>query len=77
MGWPVILTPQSLEDLQETISYIARDSPERARKFGNVLIDKAFSIGTFPQMGHVVRELGDPSVREIISDYLRSGSRTE
>ena len=41
MGWPVILTPQSQDDLREIVSYIARDSSERARKFGNTLIDKA------------------------------------
>ena len=51
MGWPVILTPQSQDDLREIVSYIARDSPDRARRFGNTLIDKALSIGTFPEMG--------------------------
>lgn len=71
MGWPVILTPQSQADLQEIVSYIARDSPERARRFGNVLIDKAMFIGTFPEMGQVVPEVRDPSVREIIHGSYR------
>jgi toxin ParE1/3/4 len=71
MGWPVILTPQSQDDLREIVSYIARDSPDRARAFGNALIDKALSIGTFPEMGQIVLELGDPSVREIIHGSYR------
>jgi len=30
-GWPVILTPQSQEDLRKIVLFIARDSPDRAR----------------------------------------------
>ena len=71
MGWPVILTPQSQEDLREIVTYIARDSPERARTFGNILIDKALSITAFPEMGQVVPEVADPSVREIIHGSYR------
>lgn len=71
MGWPVILTPQSQVDLREIVSFIARDSPERARRFGNILIDKALSIGSFPEMGQVVPEVNDPSVREIIHGSYR------
>jgi toxin ParE1/3/4 len=70
MGWPVILTPQSQDDLREIVSYIARDSPDRARRF-NTLIDKALSIGTFPEMGQIVLEVGDPSVREIVHGSYR------
>jgi plasmid stabilization system protein ParE len=62
MGWPVVLTPQAQDDLREIVSYIARDSPDRARRFGNTLIDQALSIGIFPEMGQVVFEVGDPSV---------------
>jgi toxin ParE1/3/4 len=57
--------------LREIVSYIARDSPDRARAFGNTLIDKALSIGAFPEMGQIVLELGDPSVREIIHGSYR------
>ena len=71
MGWPVILTPQSQDDLREIVSYIARDSPDRARRFGNTLIDKALFIGTFPEMGQIVLEVGDPSVREIVHGSYR------
>ena len=65
-GWPVILTPQSQEDLRKIVLFIARDSPDRARAFGNTLIDKALSIGVHPEMGRVVPEQDDPAIREIL-----------
>lgn len=71
MGWPVILTPQSQDDLYEIVSFIARDSPKRARTFGNVLVDKALSIGAHPDMGRVVPEQDDPNVREIVYQAYR------
>jgi toxin ParE1/3/4 len=71
MGWPVILTDQSQDDLREIVSFIACDSSERARRFGNELIDQALSIGNFPEIGRTVPELGDPSVREIIHGSYR------
>jgi plasmid stabilization system protein ParE len=71
MGWPVILTEQSQADLREIVCFIARDSAERARRFGNALLDQALSIGHFPEMGRVVPELGDPAVRELIHGSYR------
>jgi toxin ParE1/3/4 len=71
MGFPVILTPQALEDLQQIVSFIARDNPERARSFGNELIDKALSLATLPQRGRVMPELNDPDVREIVYGSYR------
>ena len=66
MGFPVILTPQSQDDLAHIVRYIARDNPEQARAFGNLLIDKALSIGALPERGRVVPEVSESSVREII-----------
>ena len=71
MGFPVILTPQSQDDLAHIVRYIAKDNPHHARAFGNHLIDKALSIGAFPERGRVVPEAGEPSVREIIHGPYR------
>ena len=71
MGVKVILTPQSLDDLREVVTYIAKDNPERARSFGNELIDSALSLATFPERGRVVPEIGEPAVREIIHGSYR------
>ena len=71
MGLPVVFTPKAQEDLADIVRFIARDSSDRARSFGNVLIDQATSIGDFPNIGRVVPELGDPSVRELIHGAYR------
>jgi plasmid stabilization system protein ParE len=71
MGWPVVLTPQSQDDLREIVSFIARDSPARARTFGNILVDKALAIGAHPEMGRVVPEEDDSAVREIVHGAYR------
>jgi plasmid stabilization system protein ParE len=71
MGFPVILTLPAQEDLQQIVSFIARDNPERARTFGNLLIDKAVSLAPFPHIGRVVPELNEATVREIIFGSYR------
>ena len=71
MGIPVILTQQSRDDLQIIVRRIARDSPDRARAFGNLLIDKALSISSLPERGRIVPELNESSVREIIHGSYR------
>ena len=71
MGYPVVLTPQSQKDLQSIVRFIRRDSPQRAISFGNLLIDKALSLGPFPEIGRVVPEIDDQSVREIIHGSYR------
>lgn len=71
MGCRVILTPQSQTDLQEIVSFIRRDSPQRACAFGNLLLDKALSLTAFPLMGRIVPEINAPSVREIIHGFYR------
>ncbi len=45
MGFPVILTPQSEDDLAHIVRYIAKDNPDHAKAFGNFLIDKAAPSG--------------------------------
>src|SRR5438045_4121276 len=49
MGWPLVLTDQSQDDLRTIVVFIARDNPEAARSFGNQLIDQALLIGKFPK----------------------------
>ena len=71
MGCKVILTPQSLDDLEEAVAFIAKGNPERARTYGNELIDRALSVATFPERGRVVPEIAEPTVREIIHGPYR------
>jgi toxin ParE1/3/4 len=71
MGYRVIFTPQSQDDLKGIVSFIAKDNPVRARTFGNELIDRALSVSIFPELGRVVPEIDEPSVREIIHGPYR------
>ena len=71
MDGKVILTPQSIDDLKEAVIFIAPHNPERARSFGNELIDRALTLATFPERGRVVPEIGEPAVREIIHGSYR------
>ena len=71
MGFKVILTPQSLYDLEGTVRFIAKDNPDRARSFGNELINRALSTENFPERGRMVTEISEPSVREIIHGAYR------
>ncbi len=71
MGVPVIITPTALRDLEAIVRFIALDSPDRARRFGHALIEKALSLGQFPEMGCVTSELDDPAVREIVHGSYR------
>jgi plasmid stabilization system protein ParE len=71
MGFKVILTPQSIDDLRKIVSFVAQQNPERARTFGYELIDQALSLATFPERGRVVPEIGEPSVREVIHGSFR------
>jgi len=71
MGYKVILTPQSMGDLEAIVTFIAKDNSERARTFGNELIDRALSLATLPERGRVVPEIGEPVIREIMHGSYR------
>jgi plasmid stabilization system protein ParE len=71
MGFKVILTPQSLNDLQQIVAFIAKDNPERSRTYGNELIDHALSVAAFPELGRIVPEIDEPAVREVIHGAYR------
>lgn len=66
MDYKVILSPRSIQDLQEIVRYISLDNPAQAEKFGRLLIEKTRVLETFPEIGREVPELGDPGIREII-----------
>jgi toxin ParE1/3/4 len=48
------LTSQAARDLQEILSYIARDNPAAAERFGLALVEKAELLKTFPMLGKKV-----------------------
>ena len=65
MGYQVALSPSARRDLRDIVRYISWDSPERAVTFGQFLVSSTKRLADFPEMGRVVPEFGDPSIREI------------
>lgn len=66
MGYQVSLSPSARRDLRDIVRYISVDSPERAVRFGRLLASSAKRLSDFPEMGRVVPEFVDPSIREIV-----------
>jgi plasmid stabilization system protein ParE len=66
MDYQVILSPSARTDLRDIVRYISFDAPDRAVRFGQFLASRTKVLGQFPELGRVVPEVGDTSIREII-----------
>jgi toxin ParE1/3/4 len=66
MGYQVALSPSARRDLRDIVRYISLDSPERAVDLGQFLVSSTKRLADFPEMGRVVPEFEDPSLREIV-----------
>ena len=64
-------THEALKRLIEIEDYIAEDSPTRAQKFTNQIIQKAESLKKHPQKGRIVPEFSIPELRELIYKNYR------
>jgi toxin ParE1/3/4 len=67
----IIWTHEALEQLTAIEDYISKDSPERAAKFVDQLIEHAESLPDRPRMGRVVPEIANPEMRELIFKKYR------
>lgn len=66
MAYQLIWSPSSRDDLRDVVSFIARDSKDRAEAFGYRLIHEAEKLESHPELGRVVLEYYDVSLRELI-----------
>jgi plasmid stabilization system protein ParE len=57
--------------LEAITARIAKDNPSAAKAFGLKLADEALTLSKFPEMGRVVPEFRDPTLREIIRAQYR------
>jgi len=64
-------TDHSLEDLNEIHEYIARDSKNYANLFVKKIYETVQKLKDFPNIGRVVPEGNNPSVREVIFQNYR------
>ena len=66
MGYQITLSSSARRDLRDIVRYISLDSPDRAVRFGRLLVSSAKQLTEFPEMGRMVPEFRDPSTREIV-----------
>ncbi len=57
-------SPEALEDVESIAQYIARDSQFYARSTVSKILDFSDSIAKFPQVGRIVQEFNDKTIRE-------------
>ena len=66
MGFKIVFTRPAIADLEGLVSFIARDNPRAAQRFGYAIIEKAEKLNDFPFLGRVVPEFEIENLREII-----------
>lgn len=57
---------ESLERLIEIEEFIAPDNAQQAEKFINILIEKSLVLEDNPEIGRIVPEFSDSSIRELM-----------
>ncbi len=57
-------SPEAIEDIESIASYIERDSPWYARAVASRIVETAETIPDHPELGRIVPEIGDRSIRE-------------
>lgn len=64
----VVWSHAAADDFEAIASYLARDSPAYASAFASEVWEASQSLATLSERGRLVRELGQPDLREI---YIR------
>jgi len=54
MGWKVVFSLRSQQDVERIVKFIARDDPAAAERIGLTLINKAESLADAPESGVVM-----------------------
>ena len=54
-------------DLKQIYDYIARDSKFYAQKVCVEIVEKSEKLNSFPEVGKIVPETGEPNIRELFT----------
>ena len=65
MDYKVVWDNEAIEELGQTVRFIAPHNPAAARKTGETILKKAGNLGAFPRLGKVFSKLNRDDVREI------------
>lgn len=71
MDFQVIVSPEASSDLQDIKRYISEDSPLAAERFGQKIFLKQKILRTHPEIGRVVPEVKNRTIREIVIGNYR------
>ena len=71
MGWKVIISPSARADLEGIVRYVGAHNSDAAARLGFELITRAESLADFPEIGRVVPEFRQSSLREVICRQYR------
>ena len=66
MAFQIIWSAQARDDLQSIVLFIAQDNAPVAESFALRLMSKVDVLAQFPQIGRVVPEENDATIRELI-----------
>ncbi len=66
MAFKIIWSRQARDDLGDIVTFIARNNRAAAESFGYRLMAKADVLAQFPEIGRIVPEEQDETLREII-----------
>jgi addiction module RelE/StbE family toxin len=67
----IIWTKEALEKLTEIEDYISKDSPVRAARFVDQLVEHPELLSNNPRLGRMVPEIANPVIRELIFKKYR------
>ena len=67
----LIWSPEAVDDLEQIVRYIERDSPEYASRVATAIVEAVERTATFPRIGREVPERNDPSLREVLAHRYR------
>jgi len=67
----VVVTETAREEMASMVEYVSIDSPRSARKIIRTINDRLKMLRSFPRLGRIIPEIGDPTLREIIVDPYR------
>jgi addiction module RelE/StbE family toxin len=71
VDYKVVWTLRSREDLRNIAVFIARDNSAAALKLGDLIFQRVDSLQNFPELGRVVPERSQPTIREIVVGNYR------
>jgi addiction module RelE/StbE family toxin len=67
----VVWTSLARDDLREIVSYVAQDDRTAAIRVGEKILSSVEPLKTMPQIGRIVPERHDRTIREIIRGNYR------